>query len=275
MVETWPTGDDVVRAKTRGIPLLLRRPPRPHDIGLVVAFDPGPPEGLEAFARALPLPGVGAWKAYLGLPLVGYRQPSGGVEEIARRQRSDFLLELLWPALNSSVSDLPFVVSDLRTHLDLAADAPLAILGSSAGGLAVLLALADRPLPVTAAVVIGAGPDARVAVAAAERAFGISYHWTPAAKACARRLDFRNRASDIARGTPAVLVLRGAEDDVIPAAGIEQLDAALRPYYARVPDRLRIETLTGVAHGLDADGRVADMVDEWLCEHLLPANGAS
>ena len=257
-----------MQAEAGGVPLLLRAPSRRRRGGLVIAFDPSPPEGREAFARALPFPGVGAWKAYLGLPLVAYRQPHGGVEEITRRQRSDYLLQLLDPALSDAVRNLAVVVSDLRKRLDLAPDAPLGLFGFSAGGLAALLALADRPIPIAAAVIVGAGPDAEAAVAAAERAFGITYQWTPAARVCAARLDFPARASNIAHGTPALLVIRGADDEAVPATGIERLHAALRPNYVQAPDRLRFETLTGVGHGLDDRGKVAALADDWLSEHL-------
>jgi pimeloyl-ACP methyl ester carboxylesterase len=255
-------------AEVGGVPLLLRAAGSSNQRGLVVLFDPGAPESREALASRVPLPRVSAWKAYLGLPLVGYRQPQGGVEEIARRQRSDYLLELLGPAVHGAVRDLPVVVSGLRRQFDLAPDAPLGLVGVSAGGLAALLALADRPLPIAAAVIVAAAPDAEAAVAAAERAFAISYRWTAAARACAKRLDIPARASDVARDHPAVLVVRGADDDVVSATAIDELQAALQEHYASTPGRLRFETPAGVGHGIDDSGVVADLADEWLSEHL-------
>jgi len=123
-------------------------------------------------------------------------------------------------------------------------------------------------MPRVVATIVGAGPDAEAAVAAAERAFGITYQWTPAARVCAARLDFPARASNIARGTPALLVIRGADDEAVPATGIDRLHAALRPNYIHAPDRLRFETLTGIGHGLDELGKVAALADDWLSEHL-------
>lgn len=260
--------DDIAHAKVGPIPLMLRAPRRTKERGLVLALDPGPPEGLEAFARALPFPQVDSWKAYLGLPLVGYRQPTGGVEEISRRQRSDYLLELLDPALSGALRDMPVVASHLRKQLDLKSFVPLGLVGVSAGGLAALLALADRPVPIAAAVIVGAGPDADAAVAAAERAFGITYKWTSAARACAAPLDFAARAAEIARGSPALLVIRGSEDDVVPVLGIERLHAALRPHYQHAPERLCFETLPGIGHGLDDAGKVAAIAEDWLAAQL-------
>jgi pimeloyl-ACP methyl ester carboxylesterase len=255
-------------AEVGGVPLLLRAARSTNKSGLVVLFDPGAPEDRAAFASRVPLPRISAWKAYLGLPLVGYRQPQGGVEEIARRQRSDYLLELLGPAVHGAVRDLPLVVSGLRRQFDLAPDAPLGLVGVSAGGLAALLALADRPIPIAAAVIVAAAPDAEAAVAAAERAFEISYRWTAAGRACAKRLDIPARASEVARGNPAVLVVRGADDDVVSATAIDELQAALQEHYASTPGRLRFETPAGVGHGIDDSGVVADLADEWLSEHL-------
>jgi hypothetical protein len=41
-----------------------------------------PPRTEAAFAAALPLAGLEAWRTYLGLPLSGSRMPPGGAEEL-------------------------------------------------------------------------------------------------------------------------------------------------------------------------------------------------
>ena len=43
-----------------------------------------PPRTEAAFAAAVPLAGLDAWRIYLGLPLTGSRLPPGGVDELMR-----------------------------------------------------------------------------------------------------------------------------------------------------------------------------------------------
>jgi predicted esterase len=250
------------------IPVLLRTPPNNRCSALILAFDPSPLGQLGAFATLLPFPTVNAWIAYLGLPLVGYRQPAGGECELRRRQRDDYLLELLAPAVTQAVRELPILVASLRQRLGLARDGALALFGFSAGGLATLLALAERPLPIEAAVITATPPDARSAVHAAEQSFAISYRWTNAADATAATLDFTKRAAEIARGTPALLAIRGAEDTIVTASGQERLGRALTPHYRERPSHLSLRTVPDLGHEIDARGTVATLADDWLAQHL-------
>jgi pimeloyl-ACP methyl ester carboxylesterase len=254
------------------IPVLLRTPANHRCSALVIAFDPGPLGQLGAFAALLPFPTVNAWIAYVGLPLVGYRQPAGGEDELRRRQRDDYLLGLLAPAVTQAVRGLPRLVATLRRRLGLPRDGALALFGLSAGGLATLLALADRPLPIEAAVIAATPPDARSAVHAAEQSFATSYRWTSAADATAARLDFTKRATEIARCTPALLAIRGADDIIVTASGNERLGRALRPHYRGRPSHLSVRTVPDLGHEIDARGTVATLANDWLARHL---NGRS
>jgi pimeloyl-ACP methyl ester carboxylesterase len=250
------------------IPVLLRTPSNHRCSALVLAFDPSPLGQLDGFAALLPFPTVNAWIAYLGLPLVGYRQPAGGEDELRRRQRDDYLLELLAPAVTQAVRELPLLVATLRGRLGLHRDGALALFGLSAGGLATLLALAERPLPIDAAVITATPPDARSAVHAAEQSFATSYGWTSAADAMAARLDFTKRAAEIARRTPALLAIRGAADIIVTASGHERLGRALRPHYRERPSHLSLRTVPDLGHQIDARGIVATLADDWLARHL-------
>ncbi len=51
---------------------------------MVVLHLMDPPRSEAAMAAALPLAGVPAWRAYLGLPMFGARMPPGGQEEFMR-----------------------------------------------------------------------------------------------------------------------------------------------------------------------------------------------
>jgi hypothetical protein len=47
------------------------------------------PRSVAAFAAALPLDGLDAWKVYLGLPTFGARSPPGGVDEVMKLLAAD------------------------------------------------------------------------------------------------------------------------------------------------------------------------------------------
>lgn len=143
-----------------------------------------------AMAAALPLACVPAWRAYLGLPMSGPRIHECG--------------PLLGPVVERVAQELPGAVAGLREQLPVA-KGPVVLVGASAGAAAVLLALAEGPVPVRAAVLI-----------------------RPAART-AERLDFVNRASDIASRLPqpGVLIVSGDDDDAVSLGSAEALYHAL------------------------------------------------
>lgn len=91
--------------------------------------------------NALPLDDVPAVKVYLGLPLFGSRAPPGGIKELGRRQAEDFAMLLFKPVVVGAADELPSVVAALRQRGCLAAGQPVGLMGFSAGGAAVLVAL--------------------------------------------------------------------------------------------------------------------------------------
>jgi dienelactone hydrolase len=115
----------------------------------------------------LPLEGVQAWKAYLGLPLFGQRSP--GVEELMHRQMEDYVLQLLLPVMEQAIQELPRVIDGLRSHCNLDSDTNLGLFGFSAGGLAALLTLAESDLRIQVAVLAGVTKDLSSVVATYER----------------------------------------------------------------------------------------------------------
>src|SRR5918912_2990201 len=98
-----------------GVPTLLRAPGRTGAAPLVVLWHgfARPGREREALAHALPLSRLSAWKAYPSLPLFGPRAPSGGFEELAKRQREDYLLRLVGPVVEGAVRELAPLVAEL------------------------------------------------------------------------------------------------------------------------------------------------------------------
>ena len=215
----------------------------------------GVPADARSLCRDLPLEGLHAWRVYLDLPHFGHRLPEIGPRELARRQAEDYLVELLWPVVSRAAEELPRVLSALDERLGGLRAPETGLVGVSAGGTAVLHALAEEAVTgVRAAAVIGAPPDARSAVTAFERASGLDYAWTEEARRVAGRLDVAARAGRIAARDPppSLLVVQGAADDVVrPDEGRALLDALLGAYGRMGRDTGRVEgtIVPGLGHG--------------------------
>jgi pimeloyl-ACP methyl ester carboxylesterase len=171
---------------TAGVPYVAHRPTLACDRTplVIVLHLMDAPWNEVAMAAALPLAGVPAWRAYLGLPTAGARMPAG-VEHAAQ--------------------ELPGAVAGLREQLSVARG-PVVLVGASAGAAAVLLALAEGQVPVSAAVLI---------TPAVRAAGGVDAGETPGR--VADRLDFVSRAGDIASRLPqpGVLIVNGEHEDPV------------------------------------------------------------
>lgn len=254
-------------------------PARDRDAPLVLLWHGfGAPASARALAESLPLRGLPMWRAYVDLPLFGGRAPPAGADELVRREEEDYLLELVWPVVREAVEELPGVVDGLRSACGGEFSGGIGLFGFSAGGTAALLSLAERPLSLRAVVVLGAPKDETAPIAALERLAGIPYEWSDEARRAARRLDFVGRAGEVAAGDPppALLLLHGEDDAVIPAGESRDLFEAFRPGYRESGhlDRLDLEVLPDLGHGFSAS--VGRHVRRWLQAHLgepLPGLG--
>jgi pimeloyl-ACP methyl ester carboxylesterase len=100
----------------------------------------------------------------------------------------DALMNLLAPVIEQTAAELPAAVGALRDKLS-AGDAPVGLVGGSAGAAAVLHALAETDVPCAAVAVVN--PAARVSsvVQVGERLFGVEYEWDEERRAKADHLD--------------------------------------------------------------------------------------
>ena len=282
---TEPAAAIPITGVAAGVPFLAFPPgPGPRsDAPIVVAWhlmDPPRTEG--AFAAALPLATLDAWRIYLGLPMCGSRSPVGGFEELMRLAFADAVLNLHGPVTAQGAEEFPAALSELRSILDLG-DGPLGFLGGSIGAAIAQSVLADGAVEVAAAVLVSPLVQLQFVVDAMSKRYDMTYEWSPASLVVARRLDFVARAPEIAsHGQPAVLVVVGADDDeagfLRPAADLHE---ALAARYAD-PSRTTLVTVPGMAHALAEEPGVepapqtphAAEVDRhavaWLRRHLGP-----
>jgi dienelactone hydrolase len=209
-----------------------------------------PPRTPAAFAAAVPLAGLDAWRVYLELPMTGARSPVGGFDELGRRAFEDAVLNVHGPITAQALAEFEPALAELRTQLDLG-DGPVGLMGGSLGGATAGLVLRETHVPIRAAVLINPLIDLRAGIDAIAASFGMTYSWSDAAYAVADRLDLAAHAPDLAeRGEPAVLLVVGAEDKVDgfrePAHRVRQ---ALAGRYGD-PSRAELRLVDGMAHAL-------------------------
>jgi alpha-beta hydrolase superfamily lysophospholipase len=209
-----------------------------------------PPRSPAAFAAAIPLAGLDAWRIYLELPMTGSRSPAGGPEELMRLAFEDGVLNVHGPITAQAKDEFEPALAALRSELDLGYG-PVGLMGGSLGGATAGLVLRETEVPIQAAVLINPLIDLRAGIDAIAASFGMTYPWSDAAHAVADRLDLAAHAPDLAkRGEPAVLLVVGEQDKVDgfrePAYRVQQ---ALAACYAD-PSRTEVRLVAGMAHAL-------------------------
>jgi pimeloyl-ACP methyl ester carboxylesterase len=245
---------DVVTVQTTlaGVPAILRVPKMITKAPIVLWHGFGAPASESALMQSLPLDDVAAVKVYLGLPLFGSRAPSGGSDTLAQRQVTDYASLIFEPVVMGAAKELPAVLDALRSRRCLRPNDGIGLFGFSAGGAAVLFALAERDVPVRAAVTLNAPVGLSESIQAVEHVTKRRYEWTPATRQLAERADSIRHAGEIAAGDPppALLIFHGAADDVVPSQGTLSLRDALRPLYGASGNgkRLKVVIAPDVSH---------------------------
>lgn len=262
-----------VTGTAAGVPFLAVPPVSGRtDAPVVVAWHlMDPPCTERAFAAAMPLDGLDAWRIYLGLPLCGARTPEGGQEEVMRLGYEDAVMNLHAAVNTQAAAEFPAALAALREQLGFA-DGPLGLLGGSAGSAVAQQVMLESGLDVAAAVLVSPVSQLRPLVDALGELYGFEYPWHPAAQQAADRMDFVARAGEYRR-TPPIRFVVGADDH---AVGV--LEPARR-LHAALPgsDLVLVE---GMVHKLaDAPGlepapqipaaAEADrLAVEWFAAHL-------
>jgi dienelactone hydrolase len=258
-----------------GVPGLLRVPGVVTKPTILLWHGFGPPASERALMEALPLDDVAAIKVYLGLPLFGQRAPPGGLDEIAARQKKDMPSLIFEPVVMGAAKELPAILSALKDRGCMGPNDKIGLFGFSAGGAAALFALAEREVPIGAAVTVNASTGLSASVAAYERATKQTYGWTASAKEIAKRSDAAGRAVDIASGkpTPALLIVHGADDSMLGTQTAEALYQALLPLYRKSGNeaRLRLQIEPGMTHAWTQAGTADELrrsIGAWFNRNL-------
>ncbi|WP_053170936.1 alpha/beta hydrolase family protein [Streptomyces sp. SBT349] len=244
---------NAITGEAAGVPFTAL-PPAAGDEGrapLVVTWHMlDAPRTHAAFAAALPLTGVHAWRVHLGLPWCAERSLPGGQDALWDKAREDMLMACLDPMARQAADEFPGVLAALRRRLPVD-DGPLGLIGASYGGAVALRLLAGGRLPVAAVALVNAGIRVRTVMALTEETLGQPYAWSDAAEEAADRLDFVARAGEIAARDPQppLLVVSGELDDPRLRRDAADLVAALGERYAD-PAHVRLVSVPGLDHPL-------------------------
>ena len=217
-----------------------------------------PPRTESAFATAMPLAGLDAWRIYLGLPMTGSRIPAGGSDEFLRLGYEDAVLNLYGPISDTAVREFEPAFADIRDQLGIA-EGPIGVMGGSLGAAIALRVIAESDVAVQAGVLVSPMIRLRSVVQTMEGQYGVTYRWSAASESVADRLDFVARANEISHpdGGTAILLAVGEDDDV---PGFRQPALEFREALAQRDDetaRAEFVLVRGMSHALAEEPGVA------------------
>nr|WP_042196194.1 prolyl oligopeptidase family serine peptidase [Kibdelosporangium sp. MJ126-NF4] len=257
----------VITGTAAGVPYTALRPSVDTDALVVSWHMIDAPRTDAAFAAALPLNDVPAWRVHLGMPFCGARMVDGSMDEVYRLARRDGVLDYFAGFTNQAVDEFPAALAEVRQQLSIG-DGPLFAFGGSLGGLVVLQNATK--VEFKAAAVVNALIRVRTGVALLEGITETPYTWTDESAAAADALDFVARAGDL--GDTPLLVVSGEDDYPVFQVDAKNLTDAL-------PNG-ELATIPGLAHPLaDEPGiepapqlPIAKVVDErltqWFVKHV-------
>jgi len=280
-----PSANEKISGRAAGVPFVAIPPANGPRAGapVVVAWhllEPPCTEG--AFAAAVPLDGLDAWRIYLGLPMSGSRLPAGGWPELMRLSTEDAVLNMHRPVIYGAAEEFGAAWPELKRRLGLDPDR-IGVLGGSIGTAAAELVLAEGDLDIAAAVLISPVVRLRDVVSAMARRYGIEYSWSNESNAIAARLDFVARSDDIIgrQKDLAILYVVGEQDD---PAGFHDPATLAQTAFQRLTnsaDRFHVVTVPDMAHALaEAPGTdpapqtphaaaVDHLAVDWFRRHLV------
>ncbi len=178
------------------------------------------PRSDAAFATALPMNGLPAWRVHLGLPMCGARMVDGSMDAGSELLRKDVLMAALYPILVQATEEFPAALESIRAQLPVD-DGPIGVLGGSLGGAVALRILADTDIPVFAGAVVNAAIRIRSAVGL----FPGDYPYNAESEKVVDSLDFVARAGAVAGRAPLLVVSGELDHPMLRADALDFVNA--------------------------------------------------
>lgn len=227
-----------------------------------------------AFAAALPMTGVPAWRVHLGMPMCGARMVDGRLDAAIELAREDALTAFLAPFAHQAADEFSAALNALRDQLPVD-DEPVSVVGASLGGAVALQVLTAWEIPIKTVALVNPAVRIRSVVGLVDDLAGHPYRWTAEAHKVADELDFVARVGDLT-AQPPLLLVSGERDHPELRTDAAALVDGLREKYAH-PDEVELITVPDLAHPLaDEPGLepapqlpAARAVDEILTQWFL------
>jgi pimeloyl-ACP methyl ester carboxylesterase len=227
-----------VTGTAAGVPFTALPPVHDGPAPLIVTWHMlDAPRTDAAFAGALPMTDVPAWRMHLGMPMCGARMVDGSTAAIEELFRKDPLMAFLHPFVQQATEEFPDALASIRAQLPVD-DGPIGVLGGSLGGAVALRILADTDIPVTAAAVVNGAIRMRSVV----DLFPGEYRYDVASEQVVDDLDFVAKADVIAGRAPLLVVSGELDHPALRADAFDLVDA--------VGDRAELLSIPGLAHPL-------------------------
>jgi dienelactone hydrolase len=195
------------------------------------------PRSDAAFAAALPMNDLPAWRVHLGMPMCGARMVDGSMDAGLELMRTDVLMSFLYPFVRQATEEFPAALASIRAQLPVD-DGPIGVLGGSLGGAVALRILADTEVPVFAAAVVNAAIRMRSVVGL----FPGDYPYDVESEKAVDSLDFIAKASVIAGRAPLLVVSGELDHPALRADAVRLVEA--------LGERSELLSIPGLAHPL-------------------------
>lgn len=195
------------------------------------------PRSDAAFAAALPMNDLPAWRVHLGMPMCGARMVDGSMDAGWELVREDVLMSYLEPFVRQATEEFPAALASVRAQLPVG-DGPIGVLGGSLGGAVALRVLADTETPVFAGAVVNAAIRMRSVV----DLFPGNYPYDAASEKAVDGLDFVAKAEAIAGRAPLLVVSGDLDHPGLRADASDLVDA--------LAERGELLPIPGLAHPL-------------------------
>ncbi|WP_437096032.1 alpha/beta hydrolase family protein [Streptomyces sp. enrichment culture] len=227
-----------IRGTAAGVPFTALPPAGDGAAPLIVTWHMlDAPRSDAAFAAALPLHGLPAWRVHLGMPMCGARMVDGSMDAVLELARQDALMSFLYPFVRQAAEEFPAALASVRAQLPVD-DGPIGVLGGSLGGAVALRVLAESEIPVFAGAVVNAAVRMRSAV----DLFPGAYSYDAESEKAVDSMDFVARAGDIADRAPLLVVSGESDHPGLRADALALVDA--------LGERSELLSVPGLAHPL-------------------------
>ena len=230
--------DSPITGTAAGVPFTALPPAGGGTAPLIVTWHMlDAPRSDAAFAAALPMHDLPAWRVHLGMPMCGARMVDGSMDAGLELMRRDVLMAFLHPFVRQASAEFPAALASIRAQLPVA-DGPIGVLGGSLGGAVALRILADTDLAVFAGAVVNAAIRMRSVV----DLFPGEYPYDAGSEKAVEGLDFIPRAGHLAGRAPLLVVSGERDHPGLRADAVALVEAS--------DDRIELLSVPGLAHPL-------------------------